>query len=252
MVQRESLTLRSVSRPSDIERLYGILDELWKRVGPQRLAQCHGRMNWPTRGVYFFFEPGEVRTTSGPGLRVVRVGTHALTATSTTTLWNRLSQHRGVAKSGRGNHRGSVFRLLVGEALSRRGGLQLPTWGKGSSPSEAARMLGMSRDSVQDAEADVEAAVSAAIAAMPFVWVRVDDQPGATSQRAVIERNAIALLSNYGREAVDPPSPGWLGRSSGRERVRASGLWNNNHVEEACAPSFLNVLAAAAASTQPL
>ena len=29
--------------------------------------------------------------------------------------------------------------------------------------------------------------------------------------RGYIERNAIALLSNYGKPAIDPPSPGWLG-----------------------------------------
>jgi len=42
-----------------------------------------------------------------------------------TTLWARLSQHRGSAKSGGGNHRCSIFRLLVGRALecaTRRSG----------------------------------------------------------------------------------------------------------------------------------
>ena len=206
-------------------------------------------MNWPSRGVYFFFEEGEQRTTSGSGRRVVRVGTHAITARSATTLWARLSQHRGVAKSGAGNHRGSVFRLLVGEALIRRGELAAATWGKGSSMGEAARDFGMSKAAVQAGELPVEMAVTRTIGAMPFVWVRVDDPPSMTSLRAVIERNAIALLSNLGREAVDPPSNAWLGLSSGRERVRASGLWNNNHVDDECEPSFLGLLADAVDAT---
>ena len=56
------------------------------------------------------------------------------------------------------------------------------------------------------------------------------------------ERNAIALLSNCGKPALDPPSGDWLGHHSDRERVRASGLWNQNHVEETCDPGFLDVL----------
>ena len=95
-----------------------MLDERQFEVdGFPQLRACHGRMPWPRRGVYFFFEEGEVRSDSGSGPRVVRVGTHALTDRSKTTLWNRLAQHRGVARSGGGNHRGSVFRLLVGQAL---------------------------------------------------------------------------------------------------------------------------------------
>ena len=74
-------------------------------------------MDWPRRGVYFFFEPGESRSLSGTGSRIVRLGTHALANGSRSTLWQRLSQHRGNAKGDGGNHRGSIFRLLVGVAL---------------------------------------------------------------------------------------------------------------------------------------
>ena len=63
-------------------------------------------MSWPKRGVHFFREPGEVRTDSGTGPRVVHVGTHALKAGSQTKLWDRLSQHRGAKRSGIGNHTG--------------------------------------------------------------------------------------------------------------------------------------------------
>ena len=62
-------------------------------------------------------EDGECRSDSGDGLRVVRVGTHALTSSSRTTLWKRLSQHKGQKASGGGNHRGSIFRLLVGSTV---------------------------------------------------------------------------------------------------------------------------------------
>ena len=67
------------ARLQDVEEFYAILDELEHVLGGKRtLAEAHGRMSWPTRGVYFFFEIGESRTTSGSGPRVTRIGTHAL------------------------------------------------------------------------------------------------------------------------------------------------------------------------------
>lgn len=114
------------NRVADTSRFYHLLAGIEGRIGGRPvLAACDGRMDWPQRGVYFFFEAGEQRSFSGAGDRVVRVGTHAVTDKSRTTLWARLSQHRGSAKSGGGNHRGSIFRLLVGRALecaTRRSG----------------------------------------------------------------------------------------------------------------------------------
>ena len=102
----------TVSRKGDLIRFYDLLDVLEQLIGGKRkLVDCSGDMDWPQRGVYFFFEPGETRKDSGFGPRVVRIGTHALKDGSHTTLWNRLSQHRGVKRTSGGNHRGSVFRL---------------------------------------------------------------------------------------------------------------------------------------------
>ena len=200
-------------------------------------------MDWPRRGVYFFFEEEEERSVSGSGPRVVRIGTHALTAASRTSLWNRLSQHRGSARIGAGNHRGSIFRLIIGAALARRGDCPLPpTWGIGSDPGAAARKLDMDRASVRSGEADLERRVSAYIGRMPFLWLNVDNGPGPDSQRGLIERNAIALLSHARTPAADVPSSRWLGTFSDWERVRTSGLWNNNHVEENYDASFLDAM----------
>jgi hypothetical protein len=101
--------------------MYAMVDTISDRVGGlRRLSDCSGRMVWPAQGVYFFFEDGELRSDSGTGLRVVRVGTHGLREGSTTTLWRRLAQHRGTRRNGGGNHRGSVFRLHLGTALAGR------------------------------------------------------------------------------------------------------------------------------------
>ena len=73
---------------------------------------------------------------------------------------------------------------------------------------------------------------------MSVVVLPVEDEPGPKSLRGFIERNAIALLSGYVEACIDPPSMDWLGFHSTRERVRRSGLWNSNHVEETPDPAF--------------
>ena len=222
------------SRLDHLKTFYELIGLLEARIGGARaLAECSGTRDWPRRGVYFFREEGESRTDTGTGPRIVRVGTHALKAGSGTTLRSRLSQHRGQLRSGGGNHRGSIFRLIVGTALIARDGYHCPTWDDRKSSAPAAIRAG---------EQALERAVSEIIGAMPFLWVGIDDEPGADSARGIIERNAIGLLSNYGKEPIDPPSSRWLGHYCNRSRVRASGLWNANHVDEAYDPAFLDRL----------
>ena len=214
-------------RTHDLSRFYDLLAKFGEKTGgPLRLSDCSARMDWSKRGVYFFQEPNEVRSNTGTGLRIVRVGTHALMAKSKTTLWKRLRQHRS------GKHRGSIFRLLVGAALKKRDGWVCRSWGQsGSIPRE-----------VRDSERPLEDAVSETLGNMSLLWLAVDDEPGPDSKRAYIERNAIALLSNYNKEPVDPASSGWLGWDSDRERVRRSSLWNNNHVDEQYDSAFLDTM----------
>lgn len=221
-----------MARLDDIIEFYAILDRLKSKIGGERtLRSSTGRMAWPKRGVYFFMEDGERRSDTGIGGRVVRVGTHALKADSNTTLWRRLSQHKGQEKAGGGNHRGSIFRLIVGTALDNQQAQKYPTWGLGNNAPRETR----------DSEIDLERVVSEAIGRMPFLWLEIDDEPGATSERGYLERNSIALLSNYGKSPIDPASSDWLGHRCNRDRVRKSGLWNQNHVDETYDPAFLGI-----------
>ncbi|MBW3576160.1 MAG: hypothetical protein KY462_00165 [Actinobacteria bacterium] len=164
--------------------------------GPRLLGEATGRDGWPTHGVYFFFESGELRE-DGETPRVVRVGTHALSESSKTRLWTRLRAHKGRVggrNPGGGNHRGSVFRLHVGTALIQRDGYPeaATSWASGSSAP---------RD-VRDKEMQLERAVSRHIGAMSVVHVAVPDR----GSRAAIESGCISLLSNFDREPMDPPS----------------------------------------------
>jgi hypothetical protein len=217
-------------------------DRLYKLV--ERGSACHGgagvlgdsqlRRLWPRAGIYFFYEDGEVRPGGEP--RIVRVGTHGLRSTSRSTLPGRLAQHRGsIAGSnpGGGNHRGSIFRLHVGSALIRRSG----------GPDELLRSwLGAKADPRwRSAELGIERRVSTVIGKMTVRAIRVPTRDDGSSDRGYIERNAIALLSCLAGPA-EPPSRGWLGHDSNSPKVRLSGLWNVNHVDETYDPTFLTVL----------
>jgi hypothetical protein len=157
------------SRLEHLKHFYSILDALEHNIGGAKtLAACKGRMNWPKRGVYFFREPGEMRSDTGTGPRIVRVGTHALRAGGSSTLWGRLSTHRGQMRSGGGNHRGSIFRLIVGTALISRDGHTFPTWGEGKSAAK----------DIRAGEIELERAVSDVTGKMPFLWLSIVDEPG--------------------------------------------------------------------------
>lgn len=231
-----------MSRAEHLKKFYALLNELSDRVGGARLlGECSAQSGWPNRGVYFFFEEGENRSGPDAGPRVVRVGAHAVTAGSKTTLWHRLAQHKGVEKSGGGNHRGSVFRLWVGSALIEKDpALSCSTWGCGSSAP---------RD-VREAEHALECLVSQHIRRMRVLGVAVDDAASPASLRGKIKRNAIGLLSNYNNpDRIDAPSAQWLGRWCPSERIKQSGLWNSNHVDEGYNPAFLDVFASLVRAT---
>jgi len=236
-----------MSRRSDLDRLYDLLDQLEANVGgKQRLKNCTGYMDWPERGVYFFFAEDETRDLTDQ-LRLTRIGTHAVSSGSGTSLWNRLRTHRG-ANSGTyedgGNHRGSVFRKRVGEAMIERNGIhnEYPNWGDGSSADRERRL----------SELEHERRVSEYIRDLPFLWIDVDDDPSPQSDRAYIERNAIALVSNYQKDSLDHRSADWLGRDSPRSEISDSGLWNINHVQEQYNTAFLDRLDDAVEETSGL
>jgi hypothetical protein len=203
-------------------------------------------MDWPERGVYFVFSRDERRDKDDQH-RLTRIGTHAVSTGSGTSLWSRLRTHRGANSGtygGGGNHRGSVFRKRVGESLLERHDLhdEYPYWGEGSSANRDRRL----------AEQDLEERVSDYIRDLPFLWTDVDDEPGPDSDRAYIERNAIALVSNFQKESLDSRCDDWLGRNSPREEIQDSGLWNINHVAEDYDPEFLGRVAEAVEDTTPV
>ncbi len=220
-----------MSRTRDINCFYEILGNLETKLSSNRmLSECDGKMDWFDQGVYFFFEKGETR--DNINLRVVRVGTHAVSQGSRTTLWSRLKAHKGIRNLS-GNHRGSVFRKLIGYSLIERDKLNFPHWGEGINADKEIRL----------SEIDLERRVSTYIGNMPFLWLKAEDEASKDSIRSYIEVNSIALLSNYEKDPIDIKSSTWLGNHSGYEKIINSGLWNSDHVDKKTYhPSFLNKL----------
>ena len=72
---------------------------------------------------------------------------------------------------------------------------------------------------------------------MPFLWLGV---PG-RADGGHLQQNSIALLSCISG-GPDQPGASWLGRHAQRAEIRASGLWNVQHVSGHHDPAFLRRL----------
>lgn len=223
-------TTNDESALENLTRTAGLLlRRLWRRQdGGRLLKDCKGQGPWPVRGLYIILESTENAQTMS---RVVRIGTHAVSAGSKTTLWDRLITHRGTS-DGRGSHRSSIFRLHVGRALTR-GVPDVPlvsTWAEGQSASA----------DVRHAEEPLERLVSEYLGNLRVLWLDVADAPGPASDRAYLERGLIGL---YSRAMMLRPSrfSNWLGMNSPDWRIATSGLWNVNYVFQRPDDAFLDV-----------
>ena len=126
-------------------------------------------------------------------------GRHAWAPPLSSTLWKRLSQHRGNSGGGfpgGGNHRGSIFRLHVGEALLA----------SGDYPPEISRPGGggLGATGGPYREYPLERDVSTYIRAMPFLWVDVDDPPTRPVNGA--DRTRRDRLAEQLRQTASRPS----------------------------------------------
>jgi hypothetical protein len=213
-------------RQKDLDRFYELMSELEKCNPKQQLKYSDGNQDWISQGIYFFYEDKEKREDGSP--RIVRIGTHAVSKGSKTTYWSRLRQHKGT-KYGSGNHRGSVFRKLIGQSIIIKNSLtEFSYWGKAKVDK-----------TLKAQEKTLEMKVSEIIGNLNFLSLEVIGESRKNNMRAYIETNSIALLSNLNKQEIDAPSSNWLGRWSGHKDVIGSGLWNSDDTEKKYDPSFL-------------
>ena len=172
--------------------------------------------NLPAQGVYFFFDPYEPSHFNKRVPRLVRIGTHGVSKGSKATLRDRLRTHFGTS-DGHGNHRASVFRLHVGEALIRKNDLRdrFPNWGNGQSVDR----------SISNSERDLEKQVSSYISQLQLSCIDVSDRATKHSARSKIERLSIALFTER-LVPVESPTANWLGLHSAHQTIARTGLWN--------------------------
>ena len=223
--------MRIRQRRRAIARSYQMFSQLADRMGFHKLRELLAE-ELPRQGVYFFFDDNEPTTFSTSIPRLVRIGTHGVSAGSVATLRNRLRTHLGT-RAGAGNHRASVFRLHVGRAIIQRDQLEqdFPSWGKGqSAPKE-----------ITEREAPLEAKVSKYIGNLRVLFVPVLDTAGTGSMRATIERQFISMFTEN-LCAIEDTSSTWLGRFSDKPSIRDSGLWNIRDVGSEYDPKFIPLL----------
>jgi hypothetical protein len=228
--------LQALDAATDPDKSRPVLDATYKSI--RRLAnKCSVRRlkdvissDMPNSGIYLFFDERERRLKDIDQLRVVRVGTHGVASGSKASLRNRMRTHFGTA-SGEGNHRSSIFRLHTGRSLiNAKLAPAIDSWG--TSAGDKSAIL---------AERELEQAVSKYLTELYVLLIAVPGEPKKNNDRAYLEQNLIALLSNACKP-LDPPSCEWLGLNSAKPEIRKSGLWNVNHVEQHFDPQYLEVL----------
>lgn len=156
----------------------------------------------PKNGLYLFYEAGELIEYGGAAVdRIVRVGTHR----ADNRLPARLRDHY------RSNHRGSVFRRHIRNALMQAGLID-------------ADLAAAVKGSPSKVFPAVEEMVSRLLAdRYTFAVIRIEEK----ADRLRLEAGLIAALS---AEPLGVPSANWLGHYSISPEIRTSGLWNTHHV----------------------
>lgn len=181
-----------MTRLDDLETFYELMEELEENTGGRRrLGDCDPNEDRSDGGVYFFFEKGERRSRSGRGDRVVRVG-------KCKRFRRRVSrQHKGPPDE---IVRGSVFRRWVHNALFlKHRETEFADWPDITEENIAGMLEVLSPHQKQR----LARATSKHMWPMKLLFVPI----GRESARQYIERNAIALLSEYGvDDPIDPPS----------------------------------------------
>lgn len=186
--------------------------------------------NTPLKGLYLFFDDKEYRPFPQNFPRICRIGTHGVSKGSKATLWQRIKNHKGnLDKTG--NHRGSIFRLHIGTSIINKHKIICPTWGKGQ----------ISDKIIENAERKIEIQVSDYISALKILCIDIRDEASKNSDRAYLEMNLIALLTNK-TNPVDYPNTEWLGYWCKNETVKKYAIWNVAHTQSKYDPLFFNVL----------
>lgn len=169
--------------PDALDDVLALLDGLRRAQGTGRtLRDVAWDRTLPVRGVDIFLDPKEPSRDGLP--RMVRIGAHAVSTGSGSTLGQRLRQHLGTLSIGGGNRRGSILRRLVSEALlfAEPPGT-CSAWGVNGTRAASAEALGIDPRRRAAAEDPVEQAVSADLARLDVVVIAASAPHGLAKAR---------------------------------------------------------------------
>ena len=179
-----------------LNKFYELINKLEKFESIDEFLKSEQKYS---KGVYFFFDPAE-KINNGYN-RIIRVGSHGLSAGVKSNLKGRLRQHKGFINGG-GNRRASVFRRHVGNAIIKKENFD--------------------EKEVQDEV--LEKMISDYINSLPLAVLLFEDD---ADKRRIFEKNSIRILSNCSENF----NKDWLGSFSIDEKISKSGLWNIQHVK---------------------
>ena len=184
-----------MNKCNDLNKFYELINKLEKFESIDEFLKSEQKYS---KGVYFFFDPAE-KINNGYN-RIIRVGSHGLSAGVKSNLKGRLRQHKGFINGG-GNRRVSVFRRHVGNAIIKKENF----------------------DENQVRDEVLEKMISDYINSLPLAVLLFEDD---ADKRRIFEKNSIRILSNCSENF----NKDWLGSFSIDEKISKSGLWNIQHV----------------------
>lgn len=211
-----------------VERIFTRIDTAKSLYETMALAAARGNRlplgeylaskSLPARGLYIFSDASEPSEIAPGQPRIVRIGTHAVSEGSSSSLRGRLRTHLGTG-SGGGSHRSSIFRLHVGnsflQSIPRE---DAPHWGKGMAASKVIRLE----------EEWLERQVSGYMKNLLVTVIPISDEPSRKSFRSLLEAALIGLFTED-KLTIEAPSSDWIGRKSVKGDIRDTGLWNLQH-----------------------
>lgn len=195
-----------------IEFVSHICAELHNYVNQlQRYYYPYDESCLPDNGLYILFEKGE---TGHDVDRIVRIGINK----GESNLKSRIGEHFINKNKDR-----SIFRKNIGRALiSKRGGSLLEHWDIDLT-SHATREV--YKDIIDHEKLMMIEQEVSGIIQSNFSFVVIQENSG--EKRKDFEAKLIATVSNC---SECYPSADWLGKYSPKEKIRRSGLWQENHL----------------------
>ena len=177
-------------------------------------------------GIYFFYELGEVQSHAVPEQRIVRIGTHR----KTTTVESRMSDHLPEgnrliafdADKPKPSDR-SIFRKNIGRVILYQDNDDYRSiWDKDFTLIKNRDEWGSFRNI--EKEQELEHQITQIIRSrFSFRFIIVES----AERRKELEKRLIGTVAEC---RGCGPSDGWLGNSSPIEKIRASGLWQVQHL----------------------